>query len=364
LSWRPEIVHAHDWQAGLVPLFLVHQKLTDGWVAAPPSCLTIHNLAYQGVFSSGAYALTNLPWNYFHPGGAEFHGGLNCLKAGIAFGDIITTVSPRYAREITTEAYGCGLDGLLRQKQDVLIGILNGVDEEEWTTVGNPYLHHSYDSRDLTGKRLEKIDLQRELGLPEAPQVPLFGTITRLVSQKGVDLLLGALEEMLAAEMQYVLLGTGDPLYETAFLDLAQRYPNQVAVRIGYNQALAHRIEAASDFYLMPSRFEPCGLNQMYSLRYGTIPIVRVTGGLDDSIIDPSEDTEAANGIKFIEPSPRALAKAIRKALVLYQEPELLQHFRRNGMTSDHSWDHVAREYEWIYKRMLRRPTKRTKHQK
>jgi glycosyltransferase involved in cell wall biosynthesis len=280
-----------------------------------------------------------------------------CLaKAGIAYADAITTVSPRYAREITTEAYGFGLDGLLRQRQNAFVGILNGIDEEEWTTIGNPYLQHSYDRRNLNGKMSEKVSLQRELGLPEAPHIPLFGTITRLVPQKGVDLLLGALEEMLAGEMQFVLLGSGEPAYEAAFRNLAQLYPNKAAIRIGYDQVLSHRIEAACDFYLMPSRFEPCGLNQMYSLRYGAIPIVRQTGGLDDSVIDPTESVDHANGIKFVEPSVRALAKAIRKALVLYKDAELLKHFRTNAMAENFSWARSAGEYEKVYEEMLVRP--------
>jgi len=339
-----------------VPLYILHQRLTNAWLNAPATCLTIHNLAYQGSFPASAYNLTNLSWDYFHPGGVEFYGSMNCLKAGIAYADTVTTVSPRYAREITTEAYGFGLDGLLRQRQNVLVGILNGVDEEEWTTVNNPHLRHSYDRRDLSGKHLEKVALQRELGLPEAPHIPLFGTITRLVPQKGVDLLLGTLEEMLAAEMQFVLLGSGDHAYETAFRNLAQLHPSKVAIRIGYDQGLSHRIEAACDFYLMPSRFEPCGLNQMYSLRYGTIPIVRQTGGLDDSVIDPTESVEKANGIKFVEPSVRALAKGMRKALVLYEDAEVLKHFRTNAMAANFSWDRAAGQYEALYEAMLVKP--------
>lgn len=356
LPWKPELIHLHDWQVGLVPLFVLHQKLTDGWFSAPPStCLTIHNLAYQGLFPASAYTLTNLPWDYFHSGGVEFYGRMNCLKTGMAYADTITTVSPRYAREITTEEFGCGLDGLLRQRADVLVGIMNGVDYEEWNTVDNPFLKHAYDSRDLHGKVLEKSALQRELGLPDALNIPLFGIITRLVWQKGVDLLMGALEEMLAAEMQFVMLGSGDPPLEDAFRKLAKRHQGKTAVQIGYNQGLSHRIEAGSDFFLMPSRFEPCGLNQMYSFRYGTIPIVRVTGGLDDSVIDAAENVDRANGIKFVEPSVRALVKAIRKALTLYHEPELLNHFRQNAMAANFSWERVAREYVEMYQAIVGR---------
>jgi starch synthase len=282
----------------------------------------------------------------------EFYGALNCLKAGIVHSDRLTTVSPRYAREILTEAYGCGLDGVLRERQQVLTGILNGVDYSEWRTTGNPYLRHDYSARDLGGKTAEKLELQRELGLGESAETPMFGSISRLVDQKGTDLLLAALEEMLPTAMQAVLLGSGDPAYEAAYRRIALRYPNKVSTRIGYDTSLAHRIEAASDFYLMPSRFEPCGLNQMYSLRYGAIPVARATGGLDDSIIDPIENLEHANGIKFFDASSRALSKAIRKALVLYQHPKLLRLFRHNAMTADFSWERTAKQYLHLYEQL------------
>jgi starch synthase len=352
LPLQPEIVHVHDWQTGLVPLFVRHQRDREGWGTAPRTCLTIHNLAYQGVFGAPAYGMTNLPPDYFHPDGAEAYGSLNCLKAGIAYADRITTVSPRYAREILTEAFGCYLDAMLRRRQDALVGILNGADYSEWNTTSNPYLNHSYSSRDLRGKSAEKADLQTDLGLSR-DGMPLFGNVSRLVDQKGSDLLLGALEEMLSASLQFVLLGSGSPGLERAFQRLAARHPGRVAVRIGYDHALAHRIEAAADFFVMPSRFEPCGLNQMYSLRYGTIPIVRATGGLDDSVVDLKEDPRRATGIKFYEPSAPALAKSIRKALVLYGHKPLLGTLRRNGMSRDFSWSRTAAEYLTVYERAL-----------
>jgi starch synthase len=356
LQERPDVVHAHDWQAGLAPLFIRDQHLRDGWGKPPATCLTIHNLAYQGLFPATEYALTNLPMDYWHPGGVEFYQHLNCLKAGLHYADGLTTVSPRYAREILTEPYGCGLDGVLRGRHHVLSGILNGVDYSEWRTTRNPHLRHSYSWRSLAGKAAEKADLQRELNLPVRPELPLFGSVSRLVDQKGTDLLLAALEEMLTAPMQAVLLGSGDPGFEAAYRMLARRHSERVAVRIGYDHPLAHRIEAASDFYLMPSRFEPCGLNQMYSLRYGSIPIVRATGGLDDSVVDPNENIEHATGIKFFEESARALAKAIRKALVIYADPELLEHFRVNGMQADFSWEKSAAQYLQFYRELLARP--------
>jgi len=353
LPWQPELVHVHDWQAALVPLLMLDQKLRDGWSDAPPSCLTIHNLAFQGNFPPSKYALTNLPLDYFHPEGAEFHKLLSCLKAGISYADLITTVSPRYAREITTEQFGGGLDGTLRRRQNSLVGILNGVDYDEWKTIGNPYLEHTYSLDDLRGKDANKSDLQEELGLPIAPNLPLFGAVTRLAEQKGVDIMLGALEEMLAADLQFVLLGSGSREFERAFRKLAERYPKKCAVKIGFDHGLSHRIEAGCDFFLMPSKFEPCGLNQMYSLRYGTIPIVRVTGGLDDSVADISQNADKADGIKFLEYSVRALSKAIRKALVVYENKELLQHYRQNAMAKDFSWEKTAIAYEKVYQRLL-----------
>ncbi|MBI3851869.1 MAG: glycogen synthase GlgA [Verrucomicrobia bacterium] len=355
LPWKPELLHVHDWQTGLVPILMLHQNLQEGWGQSPRTCLTIHNLAYQGIFSRAHYELTNLPVEYFNPNGLEFYGKMNCLKAGITYADVITTVSPRYAREITTEALGCGLDGCLRPRQNSLFGILNGVDYEEWNTIHNPFLKHSYSIRRLTGKTKEKCDLQKELGLPAHPDIPLFGSITRLADQKGVDIQQGALEEMLAATLQFVLLGNGSPSYEKAYQTLAARFPRKVAVKIGFDQGLSHRIEAGCDFYLMPSRFEPCGLNQMYSLRYGTIPIVRVTGGLDDTVIDASEDPKKANGIKFTDYSARALAKAMRKAMVLYEDKKLLRHYRNNAMAADFSWEQVSQQYLKVYKVALDR---------
>ncbi len=348
LPWRPQIVHLNDWQVGLVPALMLQQQ-REGWGKPPPTCLTIHNLAYQGVFWPGALTLANLPGEFFTTDGLEFFGQLNCLKAGIAFADVITTVSPRYAREITTPEFGCGLDGLLRKRHDRLFGMLNGVDYSEWNTNQNPRLFKAYSSGRLAGKKVNKSELQTQLGLPVLEDVPLFGTISRLAEQKGVDIQLGALEEMLNTNMQFVLLGSGSPAYERGYLELAKRFPDKVAVRLGYDERLSHRIEAACDFFLMPSQFEPCGLNQMYSLRYGTIPIVRATGGLDDSVIDFTQDVEKATGIKFHEYSAFALARAIRKALVLFGQPALLRRCRQNAMRADFSWEKTMGEYLRVY---------------
>jgi starch synthase len=344
-----EVVHLHDWQAGFAALFL-HREREAGNNATPRTCMTIHNLAYQGLFPASRYALTNLPWNYFTPEGVEFYGQMSCLKAGIAFADVITTVSPRYAREIPTQEFGCGFDGLLRHRQGSLFGILNGVDYDDWNPANDPYLTHPYSATDLSGKTANKLDLQKELGLPQDAAIPLFGNIGRLVEQKGVEVMLGALEEMLTANIQFIQLGSGEAAFEKAYLELAKRFPSLMAVRIGFDEGLSHRVEAGCDFFVMPSRFEPCGLNQMYSLHYGTVPIVRATGGLDDTVIDIRENAGLADGIKFDSYSSQALAKAFRKALALYQEPELFQRFRINGMAKDFSWVRTAEKFGTVYR--------------
>ncbi len=355
LPWRAEVVHIHDWQVALVPAMILQQK-NEGWGNPPATCLTIHNLAYQGVFPPEAFALTNLSGDFFAPDGvgAEYHGLLNCLKGGIVYADSITTVSPRYAREITTEELGCGLDGVLRENASKLTGILNGVDYNEWNTTKNSHLFKSYTVARMAGKQINKLELQRQVALPVDEKIPLFGTISRLAEQKGVDIQLGALEEMLNSNIQFVQLGSGSPEYERGYRDLAARFPGKVAAQFGYDENLSHRIEAGCDFFLMPSRFEPCGLNQMYSLRYGTIPVVRATGGLDDSVIDYGQSATTANGVKFFEYSSRALAKAIRKALAIYAEPKLFRQFRRNAMKADFSWDKTVGEYIKIYSQTLK----------
>ena len=354
LVWKPEVLHVHDWQASPAALLLHHQRKQPGQGTAPGICLTIHNLAYQGLFPASRYGLMNLPPVYFTPRGVEFYGQLSCLKAGLVYSEVITTVSPRYAREISTEELGCGLDGLLRQRNSSLVGILNGVDYEEWDPGNDPFLKHPFSAGDLSGKTANKLELQQEFGLPADASIPLFGSIGRLAEQKGVDLMLAALEQRIpSANLQFVLVGSGAPAFERAYQDLARRFPSQVAVRIGFDEGLSHRIEAGCDFFLMPSRFEPCGLNQMYGLRYSTIPIVHTTGGLDDTVIDVREDPAKANGIKFIEYSTPALAKGITKALVLFEDTALLKHFQQNAMAADFSWDRTVAEYLKAYQRAV-----------
>ncbi len=354
LPMQPDIVHLHDWQTGIAALAIWHQRWREGWTTAPKVCFTIHNLAYQGIFDSGKFVLTNLPWDYFNPEGVEFYGQLNCLKAGIVYADLITTVSPRYAREITTAEFGYGLDGVLRKRQADLIGILNGVDYEEWNPESDPFINHHFSARDLRGKAAQKRALQCELGLPDQPKTPLFGIVTRLAAQKGLDILLAALAELLPAlEMQFVLVGTGSPTIRNAFSRLAESFPNKLSANHGFDQALSHRVIAGCDFFIVPSLFEPCGLNQMYAQRYGAIPIVRATGGLDNTVTDITENPDAPTGIKFSEYSGRALTKAIYKALALYSQPVLFRFYRQNAMGADFSWGRTVAEYEALYTSLL-----------
>lgn len=353
----PALIHCHDWQTALLPLLVHHARVTGTWPGAPRTVFTIHNLAYQGVFPVEGWQYTNLPWSWFHLESAAHHGRLNFLKGALYLADALTTVSPRYAQEICTPEYGCGLEGILRRREHDLTGILNGVDYSEWNTHANPALKHAYDAKHLAGKAANKLALQAEMGLPVAVDVPLFGNISRLTDQKGCDLIADALENLLPkAALQFVLLGSGDPVLEKRFRGLADRFPEKIAVRIGFDGRLAHRIEAGTDFYLMPSRFEPCGLNQMYSLRYGSIPIVRHTGGLADSVIDPRDNPDRANGIHFQEPTAEALVWAIQKAVVLFRDPVAIHHFRVNGMLADLSWGKQAAEYLRLYRDVLHGP--------
>lgn len=352
----PRILHGHDWQTGLIPLLARHDQLQGGWAQPPRMVFTIHNLAFQGSFPASSWGLTGLPADWLHLESALHFERVNFLKAGLTQAQAITTVSPTYAREILTPEHGCGLEGLLLKRYNDLSGILNGVDTEEWDPATDAMLTARFSAEDLAGKALCKASLQRELGLPEDAGVPLLANISRLTDQKGSALITRTLRGLLEAgeSFQFALLGSGERALENAFRDLAKRFPDRVAARIGFDAALSHRIEAGADFYLMPSRFEPCGLNQLYSLRYGAIPVVRATGGLQDSVVDPRENAARATGIKFTPNTEAALHKAVLKALALWKEPAWLRHIRHNGMTADFSWDRQAAEYVALYESVCR----------
>ncbi len=338
-----DVLHLHDWQTGVVPLLLHHTRGDGG----TRTVFTIHNLAYQGACGADKFGLLNLPSELFHHRGPEHFGAFNFMKTAVCYADAITTVSPQYAKEIVTPEFGEGLDGELVKRSDQLTGILNGVDYREWRTTGNPYLAADYDHSDLSGKYECKQDLQQYFGL-DLSDMPLLAVVSRLAGQKGIDALVETLAELLPAkQFQFVLLGTGDTHLEEMLLQLAANFPGQVGVEIGYSQPLSHKIEAGSDFFLMPSRFEPCGLNQLYSLRYGSIPLVHSVGGLADSVIDISDP--AGNGITWHSDSANSFPGAIGRALNLYKNQDAFTEVRIKGMLADHSWQQSAATYLEIY---------------
>ncbi len=343
----PSILHCHDWQTGLVPAFnhLYHLDLCG-------TVFTVHNLAYQGLFPADVLPEVGLPWDVFNPEQVEFYGKVNFLKAGLVFSDRITTVSPGYAREIMTPEFGCGLDGVLRKRASDLVGVLNGVDYSEWDPRTDSLIPARYGPTDLSGKEVCRAALLAEFGLA-ASDGPVFGAVGRLATQKGFDLVAAVLEDVAATDARVVILGTGDREVEEALVAAAERYPRKVGVRIAFDNRLAHLIEAGSDFFLMPSRYEPCGLNQMYSLRYGTLPVVHAVGGLDDTVVDVTEDPERGTGFKFRTFSREAFLDALRRAYDLYRDRGALETIRRRGMALDFSWEASARAYEALYHQVI-----------
>ena len=350
LGFHPEVVHLNDWQTALAAWFLRSEHADDPWLRDARSVFTIHNLAYQGMFPKEVMVEVGLPWEIFRfDTGVEFHDQVNFMKAGLNFADVLTTVSPNYAREILTVEGGFGLDTVLGRRRHELHGILNGIDVREWDPSTDPHLPGRFDATDLAGKAACKAALQRELGLVEDPRVPLLGLVGRLASQKGVDLVGSALPGLAAAGAQLALLGRGERGYEELFARAAAADPRRVAARIGFDEGLAHRIEAGADLFLMPSRFEPCGLNQMYSLRYGTPPVVRAVGGLVDTVED-YDGAGRGTGFTFEPLEPEALLGALRRALAVFREPSAFRELQRRGMAVDFSWDRSAARYEALYR--------------
>ena len=341
LDWRPDVVHCNDWQSGLAPAYLAH---APGARAA--TVMTIHNLAYQGLFAADSLAPLALPASAFVPDGLEFFGKLSFLKAGVHYSSLVTTVSPGYAREIQTPELGFGLDGLLRARAADLVGILNGIDTELWDPARDPLIAQRYDAEWLERKAPNKTALQGAFGLPQTAGAPLLGMASRLVPQKGADLVLAVADDLVRAGAQLAILGTGEREIESALVALAARHPRHIAARIAFDEALAHLIEAGADIFLMPSRFEPCGLNQLYSMRYGTPPVVRRTGGLADSV---SERT----GFLFDEATPQALRGAVSGALEAWRKPGAWRARQRAGMRRDFGWGVPARAYLAAYRRAL-----------
>ena len=355
MKLQPDVIHANDWQTGLIPALLKIEYQQKPGFEKTASIFTIHNMAFQGQYWHWDMLLTGIDWKYFNRHQMEFFGQLNLLKTGIAFANMITTVSPTYAKEIRTEQFGYGLHGVLDSHSDHLVGILNGVDTSEWNPEIDPHLAANYSVNTIAeGKPRCKAALQERMGLPQRPDVPLFGAISRMTDQKGFSLILDAAENLLASDVQMIFLGTGDPYHEASFTDLAKRFPDKVSTFVGFDETLAHQIEAGLDLFLMPSQFEPCGLNQMYSLIYGTVPIVHEVGGLADSVVDASDqnlENGTANGFSFWHFDATVLYRQMRRALDMYSDKALWNQLVQNGMTKDWSWKHSAQNYLSVYQR-------------
>jgi starch synthase len=355
LDLRIDVLHANDWQTGLLSAYLrIEYRGVPGYEHVG-TLFTIHNMAYQGVFWHWDMLLTGLDWKYFNWQQMEFFGNLNLLKTGLIFSDRLNTVSPRYAEEIQSAPLGCGLEGVLQSRRDVLSGIVNGVDYREWdpATDGNLPANYTADTV-AVGKASCKAELQKQLGLPERADVPLIAFVGRLVEQKGIDLLASVVKDWVQShDAQWVILGTGDASYQDHFAMLAHRFPQKIGVRLEFSNRLAHRIEAGADMLAMPSRYEPCGLNQLYSLKYGTVPVVRATGGLVDTITDLNEKTLAAGsatGFCFGDYSALALAEALERAANTYAQPEIWKRLVQHGMRQDWSWAASAKKYVELYR--------------
>ena len=343
LGWIPGIVHANDWHTGLVPLLLGMEKGPK-----PATVFTIHNLAFQGNFPREVLSSIGVSEQHFADGGIEFYGQVSYLKAAIRCSDKVTTVSPTYASEVLSPELGFGLDGVLRARKDDFCGILNGIDNELWNPETDAHLPHRYSRHDISGKRLCKAELQSALDLEISPSVPLIGFVSRLAHQKMADVILESVPEIMAAGAQFALVGEGEPALERAFERLECHYPHRVAVRVGYKEALAHRLQAGVDILLAPARFEPCGLTQLYALRYGTVPVVRRTGGLADTVTDMGP-SDLATGFVFEDPTRDGLLGAIERALALYQEPLAWRRLQLKCMAENFGWATSAGRYVALY---------------
>ncbi len=354
-GWQVDLLHVHDWQAALCAVYLRTLYQAKAACSKIRSVLTIHNLGYQGLFTAEHFSLTGLPARLFTPAALEFYGKLNLLKGGLVFADLLTTVSPTYSEEIQTPEYGCGLEGVISGRKNVLYGIVNGIDVEIWNPAKDPHLPTQYSLSDMSGKARCKKDLQRELKL-RVDKGPLIGVIARLTGQKGIDLVIDIIPELMELDVQVVILGTGDVGYEQQVRELAERYPGRLAVRNVFDEGLAHRIEAGADMFLMPSRYEPCGLSQLYSLRYGTVPIVRKTGGLADTVVNYTPSAfkgSRATGFSFSDTSAASLLTCLLLALSLYRKKADWHRIVRAGMEQDLSWARSAEMYLRLFRALL-----------
>jgi starch synthase len=348
----PDVFHCHDWQSALVPILLHTQYAQDPAFRATATVFTIHNMGYQGLFPAEILPLLTLPWDLFTITKMEFFGQVNFLKGALVFSDFITTVSRKYSQEIQTTEYGFGLEGVLRNRSATVTGIVNGVDYDEWSPAVDRFIAAKYSPMDLSGKAKDKLDLLAAFGLTAAdPKLPVIGIVSRFAAQKGFDLISQIMDRLAREDMILVVLGTGDKDYEEMFLRLQKQFPHKIAVKVAYDNALAHKIEGGADMFLMPSRYEPCGLNQIYSLKYGTVPIVRATGGLDDTIEPWDARTGKGTGFKFYEYNGESMLLTIKAALQAFRDEASWQVLMRNGMSRDFSWANSAKEYVKVYER-------------
>jgi starch synthase len=348
-----DVMHCHDWQTALAIVFLRAQPERYAELHRANTVLTVHNLGFQGIFPASQWPLLHLPGSLFTPQFLEFYGNVNFLKGALFCADKITTVSPSYAREIMESEQGFGLEGVLRGRQRDIVGILNGVDYNQWNPEHDPYIAKSYSAANLSGKKSCKKALQRIFGLPEQSDPPLMGMVSRLTSQKGLDLIEKILDPLMASDLQMTILGSGEPRFEELITAAAARYPQKFAARVGFNEALAHQIEAGADFFLMPSQYEPCGLNQMFSLKYGTIPIVRAIGGLKDTVEDYDAEHGSGTGFVFAPYDAQALSGAVDRALQAFREKRSWAALQRRAMNKDFSWDRSTRMYDELYQKLL-----------
>jgi len=350
----PDVFNCHDWQTALVPILLKTLYREDPAFAHVPCVFTIHNLGYQGMFPSEILPLLMLPWDLFTMSKMEFYGKVNFLKGAITMADYITTVSRRYSQEIQTAEYGFGLEGVLRARSATVTGIVNGVDYGEWSPERDQYIASQYSAENLDGKAHCKRDVLRQFGLADDTKWPVIGMISRFVAQKGFDLVHQTADRMARENLMMIVLGTGEPEYEEMFLRLNKQYPQKFAVKVAYDNVLAHKIEAGSDMFLMPSHYEPCGMNQIFSLRYGTVPIVRAVGGLDDTVEQFDPQTLKGTGFKFKLYNAEALLDTLQNALRAYGNQDMWRTLMRNGMAQDYSWPNSAREYVKVYERAVK----------
>jgi starch synthase len=355
LGWKPDIIHCNDWQTGLIPAYLKTIYKDDPFFKKTNTVFTIHNLAYQGNFPQESFKKTGLPDEIFNMHGIEFYGQCSFLKAGIVYSDIITTVSEKYAQEIRTkEEYGFGFEKLLDKRKQDLYGILNGADYSIWDPSIDTLIPNKYNFSTIDKKIENKKALVRKFGLDFNENVPVIGMISRLADQKGFDLLEQGIKDIMNLKLQLVILGTGEKKYHELLQEFQKKYPKNIAVQLAYSDQIAHLIEAGSDMFLMPSKYEPCGLNQIYSLKYGTVPIVRATGGLDDTIEQFDPETGKGTGFKFTKYSDVEMVKSIKKAMKLYENKKLWLKLIKNGMSKDFSWEVSAKKYVSLYKKLIK----------